>query len=381
MTLRLYLIYDKKALPNFNFGSFSKKKLLLLGFLFAVLLVIPLTVYLVGQQQETRTRAEKSTTLSFSPSEDTATVGGTLNLNIFVHPGTNQINYIKLVLKYDATKLAATEESFTLNPASDFSILQDPAIGPNGDEFSITLEMTDSTKVITQDTRIGSVSFEAISSSETPTQISFDKNQIQVRGIEGDFTENVYQNGNPASITIQGGEVSPTPTPTLTPRASLSPSPTSTESGDGTTPAENQVPVCESLNTDRATTGNPPLSLTFTANGSDSDGTISKVTFNFGDGPVETETTGGGLGTGSVSLEKSHTYQNSGTFTASAVLTDDTNGTSDTTNCTVTITVSGGSGSSNVTPIPPTGPDKTIVGVGVLGGILFIIGALLFFAL
>lgn len=373
-------------MPNFNFGSFSKKKLLLLGFLFAILLVIPLTVYLVGQQQETRTRAEKSTTLSFSPSEDTATVGGTLNLDVFVHPGTNQVANIKLVLKYDATKLAATEESFTINPDSNFSILQKPAIGTNGDELSLVLTITDPSKVITQDTRIGSVSFEAVSPSDTPTQISFDKNQIWVRGIEGDFTEDVYQNGNPASITILGDGTSPSPSPspspTPTPTVSLSPSPTATQSGDdGTTPAENQVPVCESLTADRETTGDPPLSLTFTLTGSDTDGTISKATFNFGDGPVEAETTGGGLGTGSVSLEKSHTYQNSGTFTASAVFTDDRDGTSDTTNCTLTITVSGESGTADASPIPATGPTETIVGAGVLGGILFLIGALLFFAL
>ena len=383
------LRYDKKALPNFNFGSFSKKKLLLLGFLFVILLVIPLTVYLVQQQQEIRGRANPTTTLSFIPSEQTATAGGEVKFDVWISPGENQGNFINLVLKYDSTKIQATAESFELNPASEFGIIQSPEIGADGDELSVTLSISDSTKVITKDEKIGSVTFEIISTSDTPTQISFDDAQIQIRGVEGDFTENVFTNGTPAKLTILGEDVvSPTPTPSATPTPEpspeLSPTPTSTPSGDGTTPSVNQSPVCQTLNTDRSNSGTSPYSLTFTATGSDTDGTISKVTFNFGDGPVEDVTTGGGIGTSSISLSKAHTYNNAGTFTATSILTDDRGGTSDSYACSVTVTVDGGSGTGtggSATPLPATGPSETIVGAGVLGGILFLIGTLLFFAL
>src|SRR3989344_7769318 len=201
------LRYDKKALPNFNFGSFSKKKLLLLGFLFVILLVIPLTVYLVQQQQEIRGRANPTTTLSFTPPEDTATVGANVKFDIWISPGENQVNFINLVLKYDSTKIQATADSFVLEPASDLEIIQNPEIGADGDELSVTLSISDSTKVITKDQKIGSVAFDVISSSDTPTQISFDDEQIQIRGVEGDFTENVFTNGTPAKLTILGEEV------------------------------------------------------------------------------------------------------------------------------------------------------------------------------
>ncbi len=380
------LRYDKKALPNFNFGSFSKKKLLLLGFLFVILLVIPLTVYLVQQQQEIRGRANPTTTLSFTPPEDTATVGAKVKFDIWISPGENQVNFIKLVLKYDSTKLQATAESFELDPASEFGIIQSPEIGADGDELSVVLSISDSTKVVTEDQKIGSVAFDVISPSDTPTQISFDEAQIQIRSVGGAdaLDKNMFLSGTPAKVTILEEEVSPTPTPSVTLTPTLSPTPSSTPSGDGATPSENQSPVCQTLNTDRSNSGTSPYSLTFTATGSDTDGTISKVTFNFGDGPVEDVTTGGGIGTSSVSLSKAHTYNNAGTFTATSILTDDRGGTSDSYACSATITVDGGSGTGtggSVTPLPATGPSETIVGAGVLGGILFLIGTLLFFAL
>lgn len=351
----------------------------MLGFLFVTLLVIPLTVYLVKQQQEIRTRAEKSTTLSFSPTEDSAAVGAKVKFDVFISPGTNQVNFIKLVLKYDSTKLTATKESFEIDPNLPFTIIQDPAIGPNGDELSLVLSNSnDLTKVIQQDTKLGTVTFDVKAGPSTTTEISFDPNQIQIRGVEGDPSQNVFLEGKPATVTILGGEISGTPT--VSPQPSISPTPT--PSGDGVTPSENQAPVCQTLNIDKGASGNAPYSITFTVNGTDADGAINKITFNFGDGPVEDVTSGGGIGTNSVSLPKAHTYQNGGTFTASALLTDDRDGISNSSSCTVTITVSGGAtGTSQVTPLPATGPSKTIVGAGVLGGILFLIGTLLFFAL
>lgn len=373
-------------------SSLSRKKLILLGFFFVILLVIPLTVYLVQQQQETRTRAEKSTTLSFIPADPTASVGGSVDLQVWLSPGTNQVNFLKLVLKYDSTKLQATEESFVLDPESNFSIIQNPAIGADGDELSVVLSISDPTKAIREvDKKIGTVTFDVIGTSEdAPTEVSFDSTQIQVRsvGAQDPFKENVFSSGTSAKVTIQSeGEPTPTTTPSATiapPTAELSPSPISTDSGDGATPADNQAPVCQTFNTDRADSGTSPYSLTFTATGSDTDGTISKVTFNFGDGPVEDVTTGGGIGTSSISLAKAHTYNNAGTFTATAILTDDRGGTSDSYACSKTITIDGGSGTStdgSATPLPDTGPSETIVGVGILGGILFLIGTLLFFAL
>lgn len=383
-------------MPNIGLSKpgFSKKKLLLIGFLFVILLVIPLTVYLVGQQQNLKSQANPNTTLSFVPEDQTASVGAKVTFDVWVAPGSNQVNFIKLVVKYDSTKLSAKEDSFVVNPASNLSILQGPVVGEAGDDLSVILSVeADPTKVIQTDTKVGTITFDVIAPSDTPTQISFDDTKIEIRSISGAnqdaFDENVFLNGVPATVTIQeGAEATPTPSVEVTPSATpvptiaTTPIPTSTQSADGATPSQNQAPVCESLVTDRSPDGTAPLSITFTVNGSDTDGTISKATFSFGDGTIEDEITGGGIGTDTVNVQKAHTYNNAGAFTASALLTDNSAGVSDSTNCSVTVNVTGSGGAAGgATPLADTGPTETIVGAGILGGILFLIGALLFFAL
>lgn len=370
-----------------------------------ILLVIPVTVFLVQQQQNLKSQANPNTTLSFVPPDKTAAVGEKIDFDIWISPGNNQVRFIKLVIKFDATKLSTQEDYFELNAASNLSIIKEPVIGDDGDTISLSLSIEkDPTKVIQADTKIGTITFDVIEISDTPTQIAFDDQQVQIHSINGGnqdtFIENIFLNGTPATVTIQGEptDVTPDPnatltpttgalTPTITAAATFTPTPTSTESGEGSSPSTNQAPVCESLITDRSTDGTAPLSLTFTASGSDTDGTISKVTFSFGDGTVEDVTTGGGIGTDTVNVQKSFTYNNANSFTASALMTDD-NGdvSSDSTSCAVTVTVSDGDGSGSTVDsgdvtIAPTGPTQTLFGIGAIGGILFFIGALLFFAL
>ncbi len=360
-----------------------------------ILLVIPVTVFLVQQQQNLQSQANPNTTLSFVPPDKTAAVGEKIDFDIWISPGNNQVNFVKLVIKFDATKLSTKKEYFELNSASNLSVIEGPIIGSEGDNFSVILSVeNDPTKVIRADTKIGTISFDTLEAADPPTQISFDDQQVQIRSINGAnqdaFNENVFLNGTPATVTIQGDAdttLTPTITGALTPTitAAATPTPTSTSSGEGATPSTNQAPVCESLITDRSPDGTTPLSITFTASGTDTDGTISKVTFSFGDGTVEDVTTGGGIGTDTVNVQKSFTYNNANSFTASALMTDDSGDvSSDSTSCAVTVTVADGDGStvdSGDVTIAPTGPTETIFGIGALGGILFMIGALLFFAL
>jgi len=141
------------------------------------------------------------------------------------------------------------------------------------------------------------------------------------------------------------------------------------------------------LTVDRSTTGNAPYSLTFTANGTSSTGTISQVAFNFGDGQTSNVTQAGGIGTASVNVQASHTYNNPGTFTASAVLTDNSNNTSSSSaSCEQTITVNAASGSAttsnNPTPtMPPTGSTGLALGLGLGAALLILGGGLIFFIL
>lgn len=347
------------------------------------LLVIPLTIYLVQQEQDTRSQAAPSSNLAFSPPSLEATVGGKAVFDIFLDPGTNQVNFIKLVIGFDSTKLGATNESFEIDPAFNIPAIQDPAV--EGDQFSVTFNTSDPTAVLQEKTKIGTITFDVLNPSDSPSVVSFDETQTQIRalGTEDSARENMLVDGPPASVSILE-ETNATPTPSLSPSPTTSPEPTESPTPSPTVDSNNQIPVCEDLSADVATSGEAPYSINFTATGSDTDGEIAKVSFNFGEGSVEDDTTSDGIGTATISAQRSHTYENSGTFTASAVMYDNDGGVSDSGDCSSTVTITGGGTSAptgSVTPLPDTGPAETIVGAGILGGILFIIGAFLFFAL
>lgn len=367
-----------------------------------VIIAIPITIFLVQQQLQTRTQATPNTTLSFTPGTQSAEVGEDVTFGILMSPGNNQVNYVKLVIKYDSTKLTANESSFTVNEASGLSILQGPVMG--ADTISVALSVgSDPTKVIQTDTNIGSVTFNVTGGSALPTDVTFDST-TEIRSINGAnddaYNENVFLSGAPASVTILGGEeISPTPTIEVlspTPVATVSVSPTPEVEEDDESLSE--IPICSSIGLDVAASGIAPYTITFAVSGTDIDGTIEMVSFDFGDGAFEDVTSGGGISSDTVDVTLAHTYEFTGDFIVSVILTDDTGETSDTNSCTTNVTITDEFGNTDsddeedvedteevyneLTPtLAPTGPTETIVGIGALGAVLFVIGTLLFFAL
>lgn len=388
----LFLIYDGLGSTKFM-AFFSPKKLILSGFIVILLVAIPLTLYLVQKQQEIRGRAVAATTLSLIPSTTTTSVGQTINFDISLDPGgKNQVSFVKLVISYDSTKLATGGSGFVPNIKVLSSTLQDPVYGP--DTITTTLSVgADPTKVIQTKATIASVTFQALAPTDPnmPTKITFG-NQTQILSIapSDQFNENVLSTTNPASVTITGGAV----LPTLTPAMTITPTPISIGG------PVNQLPNCTALNLDRDSTGTAPYSITFTASGNDPDGTVSKVTFNFGDGIPQDVTQTGGIGTNSVNAQSSHTYANPGTYTATATLTDNQGALSNSLTCTQTITINqaigggNGGGGGGLTPtstptlpptvtvsprptLAPTGPGDQIIGIGIAGIVFSIIGGAL----
>lgn len=390
--------------------AFSGKKLLLLGFIVVLLVVIPLTVYLVQQQQKLKVAATPATTMAFVPQTKPVNVGDTFFFDISLNPGTNQISFVKLTVNFDSSVLSLVPTTnysgnsscgtHSLCPNTGiFSILQ----GPTETGSSATVTLSASQNIITQSqSSIARVTFKATAPT-TSTQISFGSDSQALSVSSSDqFNENVLLSTQPATVTV-GGTASPTP----------SASPTG------------QVPVCTNLNLDKQPTGAAPYSINFTAIGSETGGKITKVTFNWGDGPTQSVTdtgnAGGGVGTDKVQTQLIHTYNNPGTFTATATLTDANNNVSAVGSCTQTITISaastsgggtggtsggtGGNGTTQVvtvatpspsptmtpTPqpgaittkggIPATGPGDKFVSFGTLGIVSTIVGALLFFGL
>lgn len=395
--------------------NLSGKKLLLIGFAAVLLVGIPVTLYVMQQQQETRSRAEKSTNISFTPDSSQTTpiqknVGEDVALDIMVNPGTNLVSYVKLEIQYDPDKLATTAAGFQANTVAFPSVLEGPVYTPG--KISVSLSVgPDPTKSIQTLTKAATITFKATASTPpgTPTLVTYGATtQVLSIGSNDQASENVLSSATPATIVIGGGEPSPTtaeptevvptdePTPTVpadTPAPTSAPptnAPTPTTDPGGGGGTANEAPVCSSLVIDREASGNAPYDITFTANGTDSDGTISKVTFNFGDGQVNDVTTAGGIGTNSVNVQVSHTYNNPGTFQAYATLTDDNNSVSQQGGCqqAITVTASGSATTApqqnNATATPtmvPTGPTEVIFGVAAVALLLVIGGGLLFFVL
>ena len=142
------------------------------------------------------------------------------------------------------------------------------------------------------------------------------------------------------------------------------------------------------MSVDRAPSGPAPFSLVFTANGTDTNGTIGKIAFNFGDGPVQDVTSGGGIGTKTASTQLSHTYNNPGTFQASVVLFDNDGAISSTSAaCAQAITVTapadgggnggtggGNNGGGNTQPTPTIeAPGSMMATVGIVSGVVLTI--------
>jgi len=369
----------------------SMKKILLIGFVIVLLIAIPVTVFLVQQQQKTKSGAVAATTISILPaSQAPIHVGDDVTLNVQVNPATatttNLVSFVKFTIMYDSTRLATDGAGFVPDITAGLpTVLQGPVYGTG--TVSITLSAGgDANKVIQTITNIGAITFKAIAGTNAaPTQITFGTDaQVLSLGTSDQFNENVLASANPAALIIIGETV-------VSPSPSVSPSPTVT-----TAPAI--APTCTSLTAD-TTSGAVPLSTNLTVAGTSNNSTISKVTFSFGDGQTQNITASGGIGTNSVSVLQSHSYATAGTFNATATLTDANNVVS--ANCSLTITAGAGTTTTTTTntttvvaaptatptpvitqvnPLPPTGP-ADLIKIGSVGAVITLIGAVLLFAL
>lgn len=393
----LFYIYDKLEDTMSIFSSY--KKIFLLGFTLVILIAIPFSVYIAQKRQNISSKAAQSTTLSFEPATATAKTGDTVTLGIMLDPGTgpsaNQVSFAKFTINFDASKFATVAGSLTPNTSGNaLTVAVDDAAYAPG-KISISLSIgADPTKAIVTKTKIAILQLKATdTTAPTTPNITFDSsstNAPQVLSISSSdqLSENVLSSAIPATVTVTG-------------------------STSSSTTAAN-APTCTSFSADRVTIGTPPYPITFTAKGGSSNGTINKISFYFGDGPAQDLTTGSGIGTNSISAQMSHSYNALGTFTAYAILTDNSGNTStQQASCSQTVTMnqkslgSGGviisqpqpptsSDSGSLSPIititptvtaiptqtilPPTGPGAKMLNIGMVGAVFTIIGgALLIF--
>lgn len=198
------------------------KKIVFFIILIIILFAVPISVYLVGQQQELRSRAAPATTLAFNPGSVSKNVGDTFSLDIQIDTGGNNVAVAELHLTYDSSALEAL--SITNGPAAPL-IAASGVVGSGTASISVRAES--STKPITGIGTIAVVRFRALGPTTTPVKISFDPATTFVSGL-GESQPNVLVNTTPATITIQ--EATPSPTPTASnaasPTVTITPTPT-----------------------------------------------------------------------------------------------------------------------------------------------------------
>lgn len=385
----------------------SYKKIFLLGFIIVILLAIPLSVYVAQERQQTKSKAAASTILSFEPASPTVKVGEKLVLSIMLNPGTgtdaNQVSFVKLSISFDASKFTTISGSLKANPEPS-NALTTEVDAPKYESGKATLSLSigaNPEKAITTKTKIAI--FELIATNTTaPTipNITFDPApETQVLSIDNNSqtSDNVLSSATHATATVTSAAitaattgVTPTSSPNLTttPTRPSSSASTSTIPRTGGLPSSSfpsssslTAPICSSLEVNGPANGIAPYPLTFTVTGNDSDGSINKISFNFGDS-VEDLTAGGGIGTASVSSQILHTYRTPGIYYAYTILTDNDNNLSAQQDvCTKTITINS---SDSIQPtiivnqsLPPTGNGEILFGLGALGIIFTIIGGAL----
>lgn len=236
--------------------SFSGKRLVLLGIIIVFLAAIPLTLYLVQQQQEIRSRAVPSTTLSFAPPSTQAsplikTVGETFALDVMVSPGTNEVIWAELAINYDPSKLATAEAA--LAPATDLpGVVEGPTYTQGMAKITLSrIGENISLGGITTTTKIATLTFKALAQTQTPVQVTFD-NQTLIRSTRGKDPGdlNVLSSTTPAFIVIASSSLTPTPTPTegvtptsTPPTTTATPTPTIPFPTEGVTPTSTPVPT------------------------------------------------------------------------------------------------------------------------------------------
>jgi len=391
----------------------SAKKILLVGFIIVLLAAIPLTVYLVQQEQKTQSGAQQKTTLDMVETPQHKKIGDNVRLDVRVSPGgINRVSFVKFKITYDSSKLtpvkndcATMSQKEVFCPSNVF--VMPPMQGPDDSVdgvVSVTLSAgSDASKAITaENTIIGTMNFTAKANTDANgTQVVFadaPNTEILSIGSTDLFNENVIYQANPAVIFIADASVTATPTvtptevptasPTNTPNASPTVTPTGAPNASPTTAPQTTGPTCSSLTVDPAAIGVAPYNVNLTANGQSNNSTISKVTFDFGDGQTQDSTDSAGMGTNSISVLQSHVYQASGNYTATAVLTDANGNVSPTDNCSIAITVNDAGVTPTETPTitetplqnEQTGPTG-LVTIGSIGAIITIIGAVLLLAL
>jgi hypothetical protein len=214
------------------------KKLLIILASLLILAAIPVTMFLVKQNQDNRSKAAPATVLTFSPSNLTKQVGDEFNIQAQIDTGANQVFVAEIHVSYDPTKLEAV--TITNGPLFP-NVLIAGKIDPSG-KVSITLGAANQTTPVTGTGTAAIIKFKALASTSGAINVQFTKPDTFV-GASGEGATNVLVSSQNAAVTINKSTVADlasnmttitSPTPTLA--TISSPTPTRSQTSVSPTP-------------------------------------------------------------------------------------------------------------------------------------------------
>ncbi len=200
------------------------------------LIALPLILLVVKQKTQVNTKAQASTTLSFSPVSSpntplTENEGQAFSVDVMLSPGANLISLAKIEVDFDPTKVTLDPTNpVVVNSAVFPTVVEGPIISAGKIQIVVSIG-PDQTKVVQVDSKIMTLNFKATAAT-TQTQLTYPigtGNQIYSIAPTDSSNENVLNIATPAIIKINAA---PTPTsvpvPTNTPTPTLTPTNTPT---------------------------------------------------------------------------------------------------------------------------------------------------------
>lgn len=346
------------------------KKALIIITILLVLTAIPVTIFLVKQQQDIRQRAAPATDMYFEPNQTAALVGETFTLDVGMNTGQNYVAAAQVDISVDPLylEIVSLQQSGTFLPR----VLQDPLV--TGGAASIALGYQSGEGLPGgangQAQKIAVLTLRALTPTTDPVRVRFASTSRVSGGTltPGDITDpdkgqNVLISTDEAQITITsgaGGSPQPSATPssgaTPTPNPTSSPNPSSTPgTGGGTasptprpsptsSPASQTTKITTPANGSTTTNPRPVISGTSFAN--------AVVILSVNTGQTNAITT-----TLNANAQGAWTYTPTsdlanGTYSISVTATDSATNIEEVATSTFTVAVSGGTGGGTVSPTP-----------------------------
>ena len=174
-----------------------------------LILALPILLIVAQQNQETRSRADASTTLYFSPDSSkgapiTKNVGDEFYLDVMLNPGNDLVSLVKMDIKYDSSIMSPSKTNpVVVNNVIFPQILEGPVFTDGRIQIVLSVG-PDLTKAMSSESRILTLNF--LAKGETRrSEVNFGEN-ISVSSVSLNDTanENVLLNFSPAYIRING---------------------------------------------------------------------------------------------------------------------------------------------------------------------------------